>query len=314
MPKVRKAVIPAAGRSTRHYPASAVLQKEMFPLVDRDGITKPIIQIIIEEALESGIEEICIVTQPGGQENLCDYFRSFDSSAADSFRGRAWAIDQSEKLAQIGHRLHFAEQSLPEGFGHAVFQAKDFVGDEPFLLMLGDHVYVSDVKQRCARQLIGVFEQNALDAATAVQLEGESALHLFGVIKGELVDPTRGVYRALRIIEKPSLDTAREQLLTPGLPIGSYLAHFGMHVFSPRIFDSLEFLIRNNLRENGEFQLTAAQELLRQNCENYWAVVINGNRFDAGIPMGLIETQLGLAVRGIHRAQVLEAISRARGT
>jgi UTP--glucose-1-phosphate uridylyltransferase len=313
VPKVRKAVIPAAGRGTRHYPASAAVQKEIFPLVDRDGITKPIIQIIIEEAIDSGIEEICIVTQPGGDAIYREYFRPLDSSTAGSFRGKQWAIDQSETLGQIGRQLHFAQQSSPDGFGHAVFQARDFVGDEPFLLLLGDHVYVSNVKDRCARQLIGVFEQNAVDAATAVQLETETALHLFGVIKGDPVDPAKGVYRALRIIEKPSLDTAREQLLTPGLPTGSYLAHFGMHVFSPHIFGSLEFLIRNNVRENGEFQLTAAQEHLRQQGETYWAVVINGIRFDAGIPMGLIETQLGLALNGVHRAEVLEAISHARG-
>lgn len=313
MSKVRKAVITAAGRGTRHYPASAAVQKEMFPLVDRDGLTKPIIQIIIEEAIDSGIEEICIVTQPGGEGIYRNYFRPLDFPAGDSFRGKEWAIEQSVTLGQIGQRLHFVIQSSPDGFGHAVFQARDFVGDEAFLLLLGDHVYVSDVNERCARQLMSVFEQHSLDAVTAVQLESEAALHLFGVIKGEPMDATKGLYRAVRIVEKPPLEAARKELLTPGLPTGSHLAHFGMHVFSPRIFDSLEFLIRNNVREDGEIQLTAAQEHLRQHCESYWAVVIDGKRYDAGIPLGLIETQLGLALSGTYRAQVLEAISRARG-
>lgn len=314
MSKVQKAVITAAGRGTRHFPASAAVQKGMFPLVDRDGLTKPIIQIIIEEAINSGIEEICIVTQPGGEEIYRNYFHPPDFPAADSFRAKDRAIEQSARLGQIGRRLQFVSQSSPEGFGHAVFQARDFVGDEPFLLLLGDHVYVSDVHERCARQLMSVFEQHSLDAVTAVQLESEAALHLFGVIKGEPMDAAKGIYRAMRIVEKPPLETAREQLLTPGLPAGSYLAHFGMHVFSPRIFDSLEFLIRNNVREHGEIQLTAAQEHLRQHCEKYSAVVIHGKRYDAGIPLGLIETQLGLALSGTYRAQVLEAISRVRGS
>lgn len=310
MSKVRKAVITAAGRGTRHYPASAAVQKEMFPLVDRDGLTKPMIQIIIEEAIDSGIEEICIVTPPGGDRIYRDYFRSLDRSAAESFHGKDWAIRQSEKLGQIGERLRYTHQPSPEGFGHAVHQSRDFVGDEPFLLLLGDHLYVSDGEQRCARQLIDVYERNTPDALTAVQIEAEAALQLFGAIKGAPVDPSNGLYRAERIIEKPSVETARQQLLTPGLPAATYLAHFGMHVFSPGIFDSLEFLMRNNLREKGEIQLTAAQEHLRQRCQTYWAVVINGTRFDAGIPMGLIETQLGLALLGIHRAAVSEAISR----
>lgn len=310
MSKVRKAVIAAAGRGTRHYPASIAVHKEFFPLVDRDGVTRPIIQLIIEEAIDSGIEEICIVTQPGGEDAYRRYFRRLDAAAVESFVGKDWAIRESEKLERIGRRLHFAVQGSPQGFGHAVYQAKGFVDGEPFLLMLGDHVYVSATQERCAKQLIRAFEQHSLDAATAVQFETEAGLELFGVIKGEPVDPAQRLYRAQRIIEKPSVETARAQLLTPGLPTGTYLAHFGMHIFTPGIFDSLEFLIRNNLRDNGEIQLTAAQEHFRTQCENYWAVAIDGTRFDAGIPAGLIKTQLGLALNGIDRNQVQEAISR----
>src|SRR3978361_2055426 len=152
MAKVRKAVITAAGRGTRQYPASSAVQKEMFPLVDRDGLTKPIIQIIGEEAIDSGIEQVCIITAPGEESLYRDYFRRLDGDMIQAFRGKEWAILQSEKLASFGQRLYFAEQSSPEGFGHAVYQAKSFVGDEPFLLMLGDHVYISDTKDRCAQQ------------------------------------------------------------------------------------------------------------------------------------------------------------------
>ncbi len=150
MGKVRKAVITAAGRGTRQYPASTAVQKEMFPLVDRDGLTKPVIQIIGEECIDSGIEEICIITQPGEEQLYRDYFKRMTDVEARGFRGKDWAILESEKLGAFGDRLSFAEQHSPEGFGHAVYQAKKFVGDEPFLLLLGDHIYISDIKDRCA--------------------------------------------------------------------------------------------------------------------------------------------------------------------
>jgi UTP--glucose-1-phosphate uridylyltransferase len=310
MAKVRKAVITAAGRGTRQYPASTAVQKEMFPLVDRDGLTKPVIQIIGEEAIDSGIEQICIITQPGEEKHYRDYFRRLDDQMVKSFRGKDWAILESEKLGSFGERLHFAEQSSPEGFGHAVYQAKKFVGDEPCLLLLGDHVYISDIKDRCAAQLIRVYEQYLCDAVSGVQPTVERLLHLFGTIKGEPIDAGRGIFKSELIIEKPSIETAREKLVTPGLPAGNYLAHFGMHVFGPRIFDSLEYLIKNNLREKGEFQLTAAQEHLRQNTSKYWCVITQGQRYDTGIPYGLMETQLALALNGVHRTEICEAIAR----
>lgn len=308
--KVRKAVITAAGRGTRQYPASTAVQKEMFPLVDRDGLPKPVIQIIGEEAIDSGIEEICIITQPGEEKLYRDYFKRLDDQSVKTFRGKDWAILESEKLGSFGERLHFAEQHSPEGFGHAVYQAKKFVGDEPFLLMLGDHVYISDVKDRCARQLIRVYEQYMCDAVTGVQPTVERQLHLFGTIQGQPIEPNQGIYKAELIVEKPSIETAREQLVTPGLPAGNYLAHFGIHVFGPRIFDSLEYLIKNNIREKNEFQLTAAQEHLRQQTDKYWCVITQGQRYDTGIPYGLMETQLALALNGVHRTEICEAIAR----
>lgn len=308
--KVRKAVITAAGRGTRQYPASTAVQKEMFPLVDRDGLTKPVIQIIGEEALDSGIEEICIITQPGEEKHYREYFRRLDDQMVKTFRGKDWAILESEKLGSFGERLYFAEQHSPEGFGHAVYQAKKFVGDEPFLLMLGDHVYISDIKDRCAQQLVRVYEQYMCDAVSGVQPTVERLLHLFGVIKGQPIEPNKGIYKSELIIEKPGIEEAREQLVTPGLPAGNYLAHFGIHIFGPQIFDSLEYLIKNNIRQKNEIQLTAAQEHLRQNTEKYWCVVTQGQRYDTGIPYGLMETQLALALNGVHRTEICEAIAR----
>src|SRR3954467_10342348 len=196
MAKVRKAVITAAGRGTRQYPASTAVQKEMFPLVDRDGLTKPVIQIIGEEAIDSGIEELCIITQPGEEKQYREYFKRLDNEMVKSFRGKDWAILESEKLGAFGERLSFAEQHTAEGFGHAVYQAKKFVGDEPFLLLLGDHIYISDTKDRCASQLIRVFEQYMLDAVTGVQPTVERLLHMFGVIRGAPIEPAKGIYKA----------------------------------------------------------------------------------------------------------------------
>ncbi|HEX8524021.1 MAG TPA: sugar phosphate nucleotidyltransferase [Tepidisphaeraceae bacterium] len=310
MPKVRKAVITAAGRGSRQYPASSAVQKEMFPLVDRDGLTKPVIQIIAEEAIDSGIEEICIVTAPGEENLYRDYFRRLTADEAKTFRGKDWAILASEKLGSFAERLHFAEQDSPEGFGHAVYQAKKFAADEPFILMLGDHVYVSDTKDRCARQITSVFESHDVDAVTSVQPTMERHLHLFGTIRGNPVDADKGIYAAELIIEKPSIEVARKELSTPGLPAGNYLSHFGMHVFSPRIFDSLEYLIKNDIREKGEIQLTAAQEHLREQTGKYYIYITKGQRYDTGIPYGLMETQLALALNGIHRTEICEAIAR----
>jgi UTP--glucose-1-phosphate uridylyltransferase len=288
----------------------------MFPLVDRDGLTKPVIQIIGEEALDSGIEEICIITQPGEEKQYRDYFKRLDDNMMTTFRGKDWALRASEKLGAFGERLHFAEQHSPEGFGHAVYQAKKFVGDEPFLLMLGDHVYISDTKDRCSRQVIQAFEEFPCDAVTGVQLTLERHLHLFGTIKGNPIDSARGIYQAELIIEKPSIDVARTKLATAGLPAGNYLSHFGIHVFSPQIFQSLEYLMANNLREKGEYQLTAAQEHLRQSGsqKRYLALVTQGQRCDTGIPYGLMETQLALALNGIHRTEICEAIARILAT
>src|SRR6266851_2529908 len=119
--KVSKAVITAAGRGTRQYPATSVVQKEMLPLVDRDGLTKPLIQIIAEEALDAGISEVCIVVSPGDEESFRQYFRALRKDLLPAFAGKEWALKESEKLARIEKALTFVIQPTPEGYGHAVY-------------------------------------------------------------------------------------------------------------------------------------------------------------------------------------------------
>ncbi len=310
MPRVRKAVITAAGRGTRQYPATSAIQKEMITVVDRDGLTKPTLQLILEECVESGVDEICIVVSPGGDTALRDYFKRMDDETARAFRGKDWAILESENLGGLGDRITYVTQEIPDGFGHAVYQAKDFVGDEPFVLLLGDHVYISDQKDRCVLQLIKTFEKYGLDACSGVQPTIEKLLHLFGTIKGKPYDVEKGLFQAELIIEKPEIEVAREKLVTPGLPAGNYLTHFGVHVFGPGIFDSIGHLIDNDLREKGEIQFTSAQEHFRQNTEKYWAQIVQGQRYDMGIPYGLMETQLALALHGQHRSEICEAVAR----
>lgn len=312
---VRKAVVTAAGRGTRQYPASSAVQKEMFPLVDRDGLSKPVLQIIGEEAVAAGVEEICIVTGPGDEHVYRDYFQRMNQDDLRAFRGKDWAILQSEKLQEFGERLTFVPQQSPEGYGHAVYQAREFVGDEPFLLMLGDHIYISADRggANCAKQLIDRYHAAGRQVMTAVQMTPGKLLHLFGTLQCELLDPLQGLYQVDAIYEKPTEEYAAAHLRTSGLPPGSYLCHFGLHVFPAAIFDALEYHLANNLREKGEFQLTNAQEYLRAKLlapGEYAACTIDGQRFDTGIPYGVMESQIALALAGVHRAEIVEAIAR----
>jgi UTP--glucose-1-phosphate uridylyltransferase len=152
--QISKAVITAAGRGAREYPASDTVGKAMLPLVDRDGLTKPVLQIIAEEALESGIEEICVVTAPGDEAVYRSHFRNYATNLSSTYKGADRAEEQVRRLADLEQRLRFVAQAEPEGYGHAVWCARSFVRDEPFLLLLSDHLYLSSEKRRCARQLI----------------------------------------------------------------------------------------------------------------------------------------------------------------
>lgn len=300
---VTKAVITAAGHGTRQYPATVTIQKEMIPLVDRDGICKPTIQLIVEEALESGIEQICIVVAPGGEAIFRQHFRELSPEERPAYEGKEFALQQSELLGRMRGAISYAVQQTQEGYGHAVYCARECVGDEPFLLMLGDHIYISHEERRCARQLLDVFEQHGCPVS-GVAPTAASQLHAFGTVAGQPLAEDPGVYEARAIYEKPTPEHARQHLRTPGLPQETYLCFLGMHVFTPAIFDCLEEHIRANVRERGEIQLTSAQELLRTRGR-YLAAEVRGSRHDMGNPEGLIDTQMALAMQSpfAERAQ-----------
>ncbi len=310
MARVRKAVITAAGRGTRMYPATTTIQKEMLPVMDRDGVCKPSIQVIIEEALESGIEEVCLVVNPHNRRQIEQHFAPLTAEELRLFKGKDWALLQSARVQQIAARLTIVVQETPEGYGHAVWQAREFVGDEPFLLMLGDHIYTSSSDSRCARQVIDVYAQYGA-TVSAVQQTPSELLHLFGTVCGRRIAERPPTFEVDAIYEKPSVEYAEAHLRQSGLVHGMYLCFFGMQVMTSGIFDCLKYALDNDLREKGEFQFTSAQERLRASGERYLAFEATGDRHDIGIPFGYAQTQAALALNSIYRDEMLASLVRA---
>ena len=304
-PPIRRGVITAAGRGTRQYPASKTVQKELFPLVDVDGFAKPTVQILAEELFASGLKEVCIIANSANIEPMRRHF--FEPPPA-SLLGKDWADALSQSLAEMADRLTFVVQETQDGYGHAVYQAREFAAGEPFLITLGDHAYLSDTETRCARQVLDVFSR--YDASvSSVSHAAEADLHRFGTLSGPRLPGTEPpVYEIKALVEKPTVDYARAHLRAPGVPDGQYLVHFGIHAFTPTIFDCLEYLIQNDRRERGEIQLTSAQVLLMER-ERYLACEVAGIRCDMGVPEGLIETQIALALRGPFAAQARAILS-----
>lgn len=284
--RVRKAVIPAAGFGTRLYPLTKGVKKGMFPIVDRTGIVKPVLQVIIEEALESGIEEVCVIVQPGDDAELSAYFNE-PFAALRTGQVSPAAREQYEALQEIGRRMTFVVQERQEGFGHAVYTARDWVGDEPFLLMLADHIYVSASESPCARQLLDVFETHQRNVV-AVQRTPERWVEQFGAAAVERYESDRSVFRVTRFAEKPTIGFAHEFLRSDELGEGEYFTIFGQYVLGPSVFRVLEEMIEDSEREGGEYQLTTGLERLRAS-EGFLAYETRGRRYDTGHPEGYIE-------------------------
>ena len=302
--KIKKAVITAAARGERLYPVADTVQKAMLPVVDKDGLHKPVIQIIAEEAFASGIEEICLVCAPGDGPRYLEAFSSLRSNLLQSYKGVQWARDEAGQIDYLISRLHFAEQKEPLGYGHAVYSARSFVNDEPFLLLLGDYLYVSNLgEKRCASQLIELAtEQNC--SVSAVNPTIEHQISRYGTLTGKHLPNQPGVYQIDKMIEKPSLSTAELELQTPGLRSGYYLCFFGMHVLMPAIFDILE---KQLPAANGNLQLTPAlQELALQ--DKYLALEMKGSRYDLGKKFGMLQAQIALGLAGEAHNETLTTL------
>ncbi len=297
--KVRKAVIPAAGFGTRLFPASKATKKELFPIIDQDGIAKPAILLIVEEALNAGVEEVIIIVQ---QDDLED-FRSFFNvqvSIENYNKLPSHFQDYAQRLLDIGRRVKFAIQDTQQGFGHAVYNTRQLVGNEPFLLMLGDHIYRSCGEKSCASQLIEAYNQSGI-SILGLRRTPEAMIANFGTATGNWLEDETRLLNITEFAEKPTLDYARNNLRISGLPQDEYLTVFGQYIIKPQIFDYLEEHIQNNVRERGEFQLTSALDRLRRE-DGFLGLMVEGQRFDIGLPEYYLETLAQFAQKQTSRA------------
>lgn len=277
---VRKAVIPAAGFGTRLFPASKAIKKELFPIVDSAGRAKPAIMAIVEEAVNAGIEEVCLIVQ----EADIDLFESFFKTPPQiqhynklSKENKAYC----DYLNELGSRISLVVQDVQEGFGHAVYCAREWVGNEPFLLMLGDHLYGSDEPSSCAQQVINAYERVG-HSVVGLKETPIGELSNFGCVTG--VWKEMGTMLSVtEFYEKPDPEYAREHLHVDGMEDESFLTVFGIYVIEPQIFGFLEQNIEHNFRERGEFQLTSCLDDLRK-ADGFSGYVVKGRRFDIGLP------------------------------
>jgi UTP--glucose-1-phosphate uridylyltransferase len=268
--EIKKAIITAAGKTQRTLPLQS--------LVDRDGVTKTALQIIIEEILQAGVEEIGIVICPGDQA-------AFTAAAGSHAR-----------------RLQFIEQIAPLGYGHAVGCARDFAGKAPFLLLVGDHLYLSGGPKRCAQQLVEIAAAENC-GVSAVQATHESKLPFYGAVGGRLMAGRKGVFEISEVIEKPTPTEAEQRLIVPGLRAGHYLCFFGMHVLTPAIMDLLAEEVARVDGKGGVHLSSALARLAAR--ERYLACELQGRRYDIGVKYGLLTAQLALALDGQDRDEVL---------
>lgn len=284
MEKIKKAIVPAAGLGTRHFPASHAVKKELFPVVGPDGIARALIHYHLLELVKAGIEEICIIVQPGDDTVI----RAYLNGPADGYLRRLekypGLLEESRIMRGLAQRVCFAVQREQEGYGHAVYQTRDFAAHETVLLCLGDHLFRGT-------PLSPYQEMTHLPSAvcmgrsvSAVNRIGPGELKGFGTIAGKRHTDNPRIIDVQRIIEKPDEETARQRLRVDGLGADEFLGWFGMHLLAPSIYDILGKMIRDNIRDNGEFQLTRAQEFQRQQ-EGYLALeMVSAERFDFGMP------------------------------
>jgi UTP--glucose-1-phosphate uridylyltransferase len=272
--KIRKAVITAAGRRQQALP--------MQMLVDRDGVEKSVLAILVEEALDAGVEEVAVVVAPGDE---APYARAAGASAA---------------------ALRFVVQEQPLGYGHAVYCAREFAAGLPFLHLVGDHLYVSADGTGCARRLVSVAEAEDC-AVSAVQATREHLLSYYGAVGGRRRPGQRDLYGVETVVEKPTPTEAELRLVVPGLRSGHYLCFFGMHVLTPGVMDLLEREVQRpgaGEADGAGVTLSAALGALAGR-EKYLALEERGRRFDVGVKYGLLTAQLALALAGDDREEVL---------
>jgi UTP--glucose-1-phosphate uridylyltransferase len=255
----------------------------MFPVVGPDGIGRALVHYHLIELLAAGIEEICLIVQPGEDRAVRAYLEGPDDNYLRRLEKYPALLAEAHRMREFAARLSFAVQHEQEGYGHAVYQTREFAGAEMVLLCLGDHLFrgkpVSPYRELadCAAVSGGL-------SISAVNRIGPADLKGYGTIAGRRRAENPALIDVSLIIEKPDPETARERLRVDGLPDDLFLGWFGMHLLAPSIYDILGEMIRDDIRDGGEFQLTRAQEIQRQR-EGYLALEMSGaERFDFGLP------------------------------
>jgi UTP--glucose-1-phosphate uridylyltransferase len=287
--RVRKAVVPAAGLGTRHFPASHAVKKELFPVVGPDGIARALIHYHFLELLKAGIEQICVIVQPGEDKAIRDYLQGPGDDYLSRLAKYPALLAEAKQMRELAERVTFAVQTVQEGYGHAVYQTKGFAGGEMVLLCLGDHLFRGKPVSPC-QELAELAATCGGKSVSAVNRIGPAELKGYGTIAGKRRADQPRLIDVSRIIEKPDPETARRHLRVDALPEDVFLGWFGMHLLAPSIYDILEEMIRDNVRDNGEFQLTRAQEIQRQR-EGYLALeMTSSERFDFGVPDDFIRS------------------------
>jgi UTP--glucose-1-phosphate uridylyltransferase len=269
--KIRKAVFPAAGLGTRFLPATKASPKEMLPLVD-----KPLIQYVVEEAVDSGVESIIIVTGRG-KTAIEDHFDiSYELENTLRERGKAEMFEAARSVSELA-RISYVRQREALGLGHAILQAKDFVEGEPFAVMLADDIVDAEVP--ALKQMLAVYEETGAPVLGTMTVEG-SAISRFGVLDAEEVRP--GVFRVRDMVEKPRFEDAP-----------SDLAIIGRYILTPDIFEEIE---RTEPGAGGEIQITDAMRALLKKRE-FYAVRFEGTRHDAGDKLGFLVATVEFALK-----------------
>ena len=255
-------------------PLARAVPKSMFPLVDASGSVRPVVQYIIDQACAAGVEKVALIVAPAHINLLRKYFTA---TRKDRTKDRA--------------TIEFLPQPSPMGFGEAVARGAHFVGDEPFMLLLGDHVHKSAPgADPCALQVVQAFDSRPGCAMIGMQEVDSAELPKVGAAAGEKIGDR--LYRCRTFIEKPTIDQAQKELAMPDLPAGRFLAHCGIYIFQPEIFECLARLAVQDRPMGQEIQLADAQSmLLGRHSDDYYLYQIAGRAYDTGTPAGYLAAQ-----------------------
>ena len=278
---VRKAIIPVAGFGTRLYPASRALKKDFFPIPDIDGIVKPVILILLEELMKSGIEEVCLVL--GSEEERLKYRDFFETPLPEEHLNKLNSEMQEyeNRILSIGKKLRYVYQKEKRGFGHAVFQTVDFANNEPVLLLLGDTLYRSESNKPCALQLIEKYEQYNKPMVSIHPIPLSDVSH-YGILSGTWEDKNETELNISKMTEKPKASYAEEFLgVKNKAGEKKYMSVFGQYILTPEVFEQLRQDIRQETDSSKEIELTSALDKVREQI-GMIGIQLQGKMYDMG--------------------------------